>query len=86
MSQDDSKAPHIPGERQPVRRALVSVYDKTGLEDLVRGLHAAGVAIVSTGVTGTPASATRAAVEPVDTMATPAACRPRTRSSRPVLS
>ena len=34
---------------RPVRRALVSVYDKTGLEDLVRGLHDAGVALVSTG-------------------------------------
>ena len=33
----------------PVKRALVSVYDKTGLEALVRGLHAAGVALVSTG-------------------------------------
>lgn len=33
----------------PVRRALVSVYDKTGLETLVRGLHEAGVALVSTG-------------------------------------
>jgi phosphoribosylaminoimidazolecarboxamide formyltransferase/IMP cyclohydrolase len=33
----------------PIRRALVSVYDKAGLEDLVRGLHAAGVALVSTG-------------------------------------
>jgi phosphoribosylaminoimidazolecarboxamide formyltransferase/IMP cyclohydrolase len=33
----------------PVRRALVSVYDKTGLEDLARGLHDAGVALVSTG-------------------------------------
>ena len=33
----------------PLRRALVSVYDKTGLEDLVRGLHDAGVALVSTG-------------------------------------
>ncbi|WP_426246979.1 bifunctional phosphoribosylaminoimidazolecarboxamide formyltransferase/IMP cyclohydrolase [Nocardioides sp. LHG3406-4] len=33
----------------PVRRALVSVYDKTGLDDLVRGLHEAGVALVSTG-------------------------------------
>jgi phosphoribosylaminoimidazolecarboxamide formyltransferase/IMP cyclohydrolase len=33
----------------PVRRALVSVYDKTGLEDLARGLHEAGVALVSTG-------------------------------------
>jgi phosphoribosylaminoimidazolecarboxamide formyltransferase / IMP cyclohydrolase len=37
--------------RRPIRRALVSVYDKTGLEDLARGLHAAGVAIVSTGST-----------------------------------
>ncbi len=33
----------------PIRRALVSVYDKTGLDDLVRGLHQAGVALVSTG-------------------------------------
>ena len=33
----------------PIRRALVSVYDKTGLESLVMGLHAAGVALVSTG-------------------------------------
>ncbi|WP_203336938.1 bifunctional phosphoribosylaminoimidazolecarboxamide formyltransferase/IMP cyclohydrolase [Nocardioides limicola] len=33
----------------PIKRALVSVYDKTGLEELARGLHAAGVAIVSTG-------------------------------------
>ncbi len=35
--------------RVPIRRALVSVYDKSGLEELVRGLHAAGVALVSTG-------------------------------------
>ena len=35
--------------RRPIRRALVSVYDKTGLEDLVRGLHDAGVELVSTG-------------------------------------
>jgi len=34
-----------------VRRALVSVYDKTGLDDLARGLHDAGVEIVSTGST-----------------------------------
>jgi phosphoribosylaminoimidazolecarboxamide formyltransferase / IMP cyclohydrolase len=34
-----------------VRRALVSVYDKTGLVDLATGLHAAGVEIVSTGST-----------------------------------
>jgi phosphoribosylaminoimidazolecarboxamide formyltransferase/IMP cyclohydrolase len=37
--------------RLPLRRALVSVYDKTGLEELARGLHAAGVALVSTGST-----------------------------------
>src|SRR5262250_649565 len=38
-------------ERSRIGRALVSVYDKTGLEELARGLHAAGVAIVSTGST-----------------------------------
>ncbi len=38
-------------ERRPVRRALVSVYDKAGLEELARGLHEAGVALVSTGST-----------------------------------
>ncbi|MGC5584229.1 bifunctional phosphoribosylaminoimidazolecarboxamide formyltransferase/IMP cyclohydrolase [Ornithinimicrobium sp. W1665] len=32
-----------------MRRALVSVYDKTGLDELVAGLHRAGVALVSTG-------------------------------------
>ena len=36
---------------RPVRRALVSVYDKTGLDELAAGLHAAGVEIVSTGTT-----------------------------------
>ncbi|GAC1439776.1 MAG: bifunctional phosphoribosylaminoimidazolecarboxamide formyltransferase/IMP cyclohydrolase [Mycobacteriales bacterium] len=35
----------------PVKRALVSVYDKSGLEELGRGLSAAGVQIVSTGST-----------------------------------
>ncbi|MFV0285946.1 MAG: bifunctional phosphoribosylaminoimidazolecarboxamide formyltransferase/IMP cyclohydrolase [Demequina sp.] len=38
-------------ERQAVARALISVYDKTGIEDLARGLAAAGVEIVSTGST-----------------------------------
>lgn len=38
-------------ERAPIRRALVSVYDKTRLEDLGRALVAAGVEIVSTGST-----------------------------------
>ncbi|GAB3028204.1 bifunctional purine biosynthesis protein PurH [Nocardioides flavus (ex Wang et al. 2016)] len=39
---------HTP-DRVPIRRALVSVYDKAGLDDLVRGLHDAGVELVSTG-------------------------------------
>ncbi|GAB2534667.1 bifunctional phosphoribosylaminoimidazolecarboxamide formyltransferase/IMP cyclohydrolase [Brachybacterium huguangmaarense] len=38
-------------DRQSIRRALVSVYDKTGLVDLARDLDAAGVEIVSTGST-----------------------------------
>ena len=36
-------------DKVPIQRALVSVYDKSGLEELVRGLHDAGVALVSTG-------------------------------------
>jgi phosphoribosylaminoimidazolecarboxamide formyltransferase / IMP cyclohydrolase len=41
----------IPITRAPIRRALISVYDKTGLEELASGLYAAGVEIVSTGST-----------------------------------
>ena len=37
--------------RTPVRRALVSTYDKTGLVELCRGLAEAGVELVSTGST-----------------------------------
>ncbi len=36
-------------DRVPIKRALVSVYDKSGLEELVQGLHDAGVELVSTG-------------------------------------
>ncbi|HMT32119.1 MAG TPA: bifunctional phosphoribosylaminoimidazolecarboxamide formyltransferase/IMP cyclohydrolase [Dermatophilaceae bacterium] len=42
-------APGPSEDVRPVRRALVSVYDKTGLADLVRGLDDAGVELVSTG-------------------------------------
>ena len=38
-------------DKRVVRRALISVYDKAGLEALARGLHEAGVALVSTGST-----------------------------------
>jgi phosphoribosylaminoimidazolecarboxamide formyltransferase / IMP cyclohydrolase len=37
--------------RIAIKRALISVYDKTGLEELATGLHEAGVEIVSTGST-----------------------------------
>ena len=52
--------------RVPVRRALVSVYDKTGLEDLGRGLAAAGVEIVSTGSTAARLRDAGVAVTAVD--------------------
>ena len=37
--------------RIPVKRALISVYDKAGLKDLARALHDGGAEIVSTGST-----------------------------------
>ena len=40
-----------PIDVRPIKRALISVYDKTGLEDLARALGEAGVEIVSTGST-----------------------------------
>ncbi|WP_243640521.1 bifunctional phosphoribosylaminoimidazolecarboxamide formyltransferase/IMP cyclohydrolase [Nocardioides jejuensis] len=36
-------------DKVAIKRALISVFDKTGLEELVRGLAAAGVELVSTG-------------------------------------
>ena len=38
-------------DTRKIKRALISVYDKTGLDELARGLHDAGVSIVSTGST-----------------------------------
>ena len=38
-------------DRRPIRRALISVYDKTGLEELAKALSDAGVQLVSTGST-----------------------------------
>jgi phosphoribosylaminoimidazolecarboxamide formyltransferase/IMP cyclohydrolase len=48
--------------RIPIRRALLSVWDKTGLPDLARALHEAGAELVSTGNT---AAAIEAAGLPV---------------------
>ena len=54
--------------RKPVRRALISVYDKTGLEALAKGLAEAGVEIVSTGSTAQRIADAGIAVTPVDTL------------------
>jgi phosphoribosylaminoimidazolecarboxamide formyltransferase/IMP cyclohydrolase len=52
--------------RIPIRRALISVYDKTGLEELASGLHAAGVEIISTGSTAARIGAAGVPVTPVE--------------------
>jgi phosphoribosylaminoimidazolecarboxamide formyltransferase / IMP cyclohydrolase len=51
---------------RPLKRALVSVYDKTGLEELARDLHAAGIAIVSTGSTARTIESAGVPVTPVE--------------------
>ncbi|WP_062076851.1 bifunctional phosphoribosylaminoimidazolecarboxamide formyltransferase/IMP cyclohydrolase [Demequina globuliformis] len=53
-------------QRQPVRRALISVYDKTGIEDLARGLADAGIEIVSTGSTASRIADAGVPVVPVE--------------------
>ncbi|MEV8064573.1 bifunctional phosphoribosylaminoimidazolecarboxamide formyltransferase/IMP cyclohydrolase [Streptomyces sp. NPDC085995] len=52
--------------KRPIRRALVSVYDKTGLEELARGLHEAGVELVSTGSTAAKIAAAGVPVTKVE--------------------
>ncbi|WP_181781026.1 bifunctional phosphoribosylaminoimidazolecarboxamide formyltransferase/IMP cyclohydrolase [Pseudonocardia pini] len=53
-------------ERRPVKRALISVYDKAGLLDLATGLHAAGIEIVSTGSTAQRIADAGVPVTPVE--------------------
>ncbi|NJC21662.1 phosphoribosylaminoimidazolecarboxamide formyltransferase/IMP cyclohydrolase [Arthrobacter pigmenti] len=53
-------------DRVPIRRALISVYDKTGLEELAQGLHSAGVRIVSTGSTARKIAAAGIPVQEVE--------------------
>ena len=52
--------------RKIIRRALISVYDKTGLEDLARALFDANVEIVSTGSTAARIAELGIPVTPVD--------------------
>ena len=54
------------GTKRPIRRALVSVYDKSGLEELAQGLHAAGVQLVSTGSTAAKIAAAGVPVTKVE--------------------
>ncbi|MET0757179.1 MAG: bifunctional phosphoribosylaminoimidazolecarboxamide formyltransferase/IMP cyclohydrolase [Mycobacterium sp.] len=53
-------------DKRPIRRALISVYDKTGLAELARGLHEAGVDIVSTGSTAKTIAGVGVPVTPVE--------------------
>jgi phosphoribosylaminoimidazolecarboxamide formyltransferase/IMP cyclohydrolase len=50
----------------PIKRALISVYDKDGLAALAQALHAAGVQIVSTGTTAAAIAAAGLPVTPVE--------------------
>ena len=52
-------------DKVPIKRALISVSDKTGLLDLAKALNAAGVEIVSTGSTAKTISAAGIAVTEV---------------------
>ncbi len=52
--------------RRPIARALVSVFDKTGIAELARALGAAGVEIVSTGSTAATIAEAGVAVTPVE--------------------
>ncbi|MDI3419768.1 bifunctional phosphoribosylaminoimidazolecarboxamide formyltransferase/IMP cyclohydrolase [Streptomyces luteolus] len=55
----------VEGQR-PIRRALISVYDKSGLEELALGLHEAGVQLVSTGSTAAKIAAAGVPVTKVE--------------------
>jgi phosphoribosylaminoimidazolecarboxamide formyltransferase / IMP cyclohydrolase len=55
-------------ERKALRRALVSVYDKTGLVELATGLHEAGVELVSTGSTAAKIAEAGIPVTPVESL------------------
>ena len=67
-----STTPSTPPGTHPstirVARALVSVYDKTGLEELGRALAGAGVEVVSTGSTAARLREAGVDVTPVDAL------------------
>jgi phosphoribosylaminoimidazolecarboxamide formyltransferase/IMP cyclohydrolase len=63
---DPAIRPDDASGRRPVRRALVSVYDKTGLPELAERLHKLGVEIVSTGSTAQHIAEAGVPVTPVE--------------------
>ena len=72
MSANSSSVPEFTGDprdaetKRPIRRALVSVYDKTGLVELAKALGEAGVEIVSTGSTAKQIAEAGVDVTPVE--------------------
>ncbi|MCB2176269.1 MAG: bifunctional phosphoribosylaminoimidazolecarboxamide formyltransferase/IMP cyclohydrolase [Actinomycetales bacterium] len=59
-------APGPAQDLRPIRRALLSVYDKTGLVELATALHDAGVQLVSTGSTAARIADAGVPVTPVE--------------------
>jgi phosphoribosylaminoimidazolecarboxamide formyltransferase/IMP cyclohydrolase len=73
-------------DRRPVRRALVSCYDKTGVAEFAAGLHQRGVAIVSTGSTArTIADAGTPVTEVVDVTGFPECLDGRVKTLHPAV-
>ena len=55
-------------DRKKIRRALISVYDKSRLEEIGKALSAAGIQIVSTGSTAKTLAAAGVKVTEVSTV------------------
>jgi phosphoribosylaminoimidazolecarboxamide formyltransferase/IMP cyclohydrolase len=64
----DAHAEVVATGHRPLRRALVSVYDKSGLAELAEAFVAAGVEVVSTGSTADVLARHGLAVTPVSTL------------------
>ncbi len=57
-----------PADLYPIRRALLSVFDKTGIVDLAKALHRHGVELISTGGTARALEAAGLPVTSVDSL------------------
>ena len=52
----------------PFKRAIISVFDKTGVEELAQALNSAGCEIISTGSTAKAIESAGVPVTPVDSI------------------